>query len=99
VTDEVANSPSWSRFNERVSVTLWTSFLAACLETVVFFACFDPNLLGNIGATPAWLAGRWTAYATGFFFFWAFTFVGSILTAIMLDSSPNASAKRNQSPP
>lgn len=86
-------SSSWSRFNERISVTLWTSFLAACLETVVFFAYFDPMVLGGDETTPTWLALRPAAYAAGFFFFWVFTFVGSVLTAYMLDSGPNAPPK------
>jgi hypothetical protein len=96
VIDETVNSPPWSRSHERISVTLWTSYLAACVETMVFFACFDPLLLANIDAAPGWLAVRPIAYAAGFFFFWAFTFVGSFLTAYMLDSSSNASVKRVQ---
>ena len=83
---------SWSRFSERIGVTLWTSFLAACLETVVFFALFDPMMLGIGQATPPWLAMRTAAYAAGFFFFWTFTVAASALTAYMLDSSPNAPA-------
>jgi hypothetical protein len=94
VIDGEANLSSWSRFKERISVTLWTSFLAACLETAVFFAHFDPMVLANIQATPAWLALRPIAYAAGFFFFWAFTLIGSTLTAYMLDSSSNAPPKR-----
>ena len=86
--DETAHS--WSRFSERVGVILWASFLAACLETTVFFAYFDPMVLDGNASTPTWLALRPAAYAAGFFFFWVFTFVGSTLTAYMLDSGPNA---------
>jgi hypothetical protein len=84
------DTPSWSRFGERVSVISWTSFLAACLETMVFFAYFDPMILDGVETTPTWLALRPAAYAAGFFFFWIFTFAGSTLTAYMLDSSRNA---------
>ena len=92
-SDEETFSPSWSRFRECVSVIAWTSFLAACIETMVFFAFFDPMMLGVIGATPTWMALRPMAYAAGFFFFWVFTFASSTLTAYMLDSSPKAPTK------
>ncbi len=91
--EEGLQSPPWSRFHERVSVIAWTSFLAACVETLVFFAFFDPMVLGIDEATPTWMALRPAAYAAGFFFFWSFTFIGSTLTAYMLDSSPNATPR------
>jgi hypothetical protein len=81
-------SPPWSHFHVCISVIAWTSFLAACIETLVFFAFFDPTVLGIDAAAPTWMALRSAAYAAGFFFFWMFTFVGSTLTAYMLDSSP-----------
>jgi hypothetical protein len=93
VIDDETTSPAWSRLNERISVTTWASFLAACLETVVFFAFFDPAVFGTDQSGPTWLALRPIAYGAGFFFFWAFAFLGSILTAYMLDSSPNAAPK------
>ena len=49
---------TWSRFSERIGVTLWTSFLAACLETLVFFAYLRPLVLGGVEATPSWLTLR-----------------------------------------
>jgi hypothetical protein len=97
--DEGSQPQSWSRFNECVSVIAWTSFLAACVETLVFFAFFDPMVLGIDEATPTWMALRPAAYAAGFFFFWVFTFVGSTLTAYMLGSSPNAPAKSTEPRP
>jgi hypothetical protein len=93
--DETAHS--WSRFSERVGVISWTSFLAACLETMVFFAYFDPMMLDGLETTPTWLALRPAAYAAGFFFFWAFTFVSSTLTAYMLDSGRNAAPSSAES--
>jgi hypothetical protein len=87
VNDDAAH---WSRFSERVSVVAWTSFLAACLETAAFFAYVDPMVLDGLETAPAWLTLRPAAYAAGFFFAWLFTFVGSTLTAYMLDSGPNS---------
>jgi hypothetical protein len=76
---------SWSRFTECVGVALWTSFLAASLETMAFFGLIDPWILGH---------GRMTAYGAGFFFFWLFTFTGAALTAYMLDSSHRVRRER-----
>jgi hypothetical protein len=92
VIESGENLSTWPRFHERIGVSLWTSFLAACLETVVFFAYFDPVVLGSDTFAPVWMALRPVAYAAGFFFFWVFAFMGSLLTAYMLDSSPNAAA-------
>jgi hypothetical protein len=89
---------SWSRLRELLSVTLWTSFLAACLETGVFFAFFDPMVLSGDATTPMWLMLRPTAYAAGFFFFWTFTFVSCTLTAFMLNSGPGAPPKITDPP-
>jgi hypothetical protein len=91
--DEKPSSPPWSRYRECVGVISWTSFLAACVETLAFFAYFDPMVLGCETVTPPWLAYRPAAYAVGFFFFWTFTFIGSTLTAYMLDTSHNAPPK------
>jgi hypothetical protein len=90
--DEETFSPAWSRFRESVSVIAWASFLAACIETMVFFAFFDPVMLGIDEAAP-WMALRPIAYAAGFFLFWVFTFASSTLTAYMLGTSPNAPTK------
>ncbi len=85
--EERAKSGSWSRVKERIGVALWTSFLAASVETAAFFAFLDPWVLGHDESIPPWLAGRPTAYGAGFFFFWLFTFAGAASTAYMLDSS------------
>lgn len=68
---------------------LWSSFLAACLATMVFFAFFDPLLLAHDDAPPAWLADRMTGYAVGFFFFWFVCAVAAVLTAYLIDTRPD----------
>ena len=90
-----SNSSSWSRVKERIGVALWTSFLAASLETSAFFSILDPWVLGHDESIPSWLVGRPAAYGAGFFFFWLFTFAGAALTAYMLDSSRNVLARRD----
>ncbi len=91
--DSESTSSTWSRLTERIGVTLWASFLTACLETVVVFAYFDPAEFGRSQSDATWLALRPIAYGAGFFFFWIINFLGSILTAYMLDSSSNAAPK------
>ena len=77
---------AWPRFREDLGVLLWASFLAACVATMFFFACFDPVLLAHDVAPPAWLADRMTGYAIGFFFFWAVCTIASFLTAYLIDT-------------
>ena len=87
---EPAQDAPWPRVKERLGVALWTSFLAACVETGVCFALIDPRLLACQDALPAWISNRSAAYGTGFFFFWLCTLAAAALTAYMLDSSRNA---------
>ena len=89
---ETSESPS--RLRQDAGVLLWSSFLAACVATMVFFAYFDPQLMSEDHAPPKWLADRMTAYAVGFFFFWCVCAVASFLTAWLIDSR-----ERNESNP
>jgi hypothetical protein len=83
----------WPRFREDLGVLLWASFLAACITTMFFFAFFDPLQLAAAVSSPSWLMDRMTAYAIGFFFFWAMCTIASFLTAFLIDTrSPDQSA-------
>jgi hypothetical protein len=89
--DEASRPAAWSRLSEGLGVALWTSFIAACLETAVVFACFDPMTLGlDDYFAPSLMALRPMIYGLGFFVFWLFTFTGTALTAYMLASGPHA---------
>lgn len=90
---EAPQSAAWSRLSEGVGVALWTSFIAACLETAVVFACFDPITLGLEDFAPSLAALRPIIYGLGFFVFWLFTFIGTALTAYMLLSGPHATQR------
>jgi len=81
--------PPWSRRSQEIGAIVWSSFLAACVATMVFFALFDPVLLGNDDQPPSWLANRMTGYAAGFFFFWIVTMTSALLTAFLLDTLPH----------
>jgi hypothetical protein len=80
--------PPWSRRRQEVGVIVWSSFLAACLATMIFFAFFDPMQLGEDGWPPAWLTSRMAGYAIGFFFFWIVTAVSALLTSYLLETLP-----------
>ncbi len=85
---ETEHPAAGPRLSEGIGVALWTSFIAACLETAVVFACFDPLRLGlDDYFAPSLMALRPMIYAFGFFVFWLFTFVGTALTAYMLSLS------------
>lgn len=68
------------RFHD-VGAVLWSAFLAACVATLFFFAIFDPALLADDEAPPAWIADRQVAYTVGFFFFWA---IGALASGLSL---------------
>ena len=83
----------WPHFREDLGVLLWASFLAACVATLLFFACFDPQLLVDDRAPPQWLADRRAGYTVGFFFFWMMSAIASFLTAYLIETRGNGAAK------
>ena len=76
----------WSPVRQTVAVVAWCSFLAACVETMGFFAYLDPATVGCTQLPPEAPAIRHAAYAIGFFFFWMSTVVAATLTAYLLYS-------------
>jgi hypothetical protein len=95
VSESNESTPPWSRRRQEVGAIVWSSFLAACLAAMIFFAIFDPVQLGNDDQPPAWLANRMAGYAIGFFFFWFVTMVAALLTAYLLDTLPPDNSKQN----
>jgi hypothetical protein len=82
----------WSRLRQDAGALLWSSFLAACVGTVLFFAYFDPMLLADDARPPHWLADRMTGYAIGFFFFWLVCAIAAFLTAWLIDTRAQGNA-------
>jgi hypothetical protein len=70
----------WSRITRDVAMVLWPSFLAAAVETMFFFAIFDPADLGEGTSLADLVANHNAGYAIGFFFFWAFTTLSAALS-------------------
>lgn len=60
---------------QKVIAVLWPSFLVAGLETIVFFTLFDPQYVFT-----EYNISRVGAYSAGFFLFWGFTALPSVLT-------------------
>ena len=60
---------------QKLIAVLWPSFLVAGLQTIVFFTLFDPlYVFTDYDVT------RVGAYSIGFFLFWGFSILPSILT-------------------
>lgn len=85
--DRDAEAP-WSRGRQLVAVVGWSSFLSACLGTLLLFAAVDPlwvidHLLasgfgGHGVLTPSGI------YSLGFFLFWLIGVSAAGLTAWLL---------------
>ena len=76
----------WSRRAQNIVAILWSSFLAACLGTAVFFGHVDPRDLDAI-STPIADFSILTGYAIGFFFFWITSGIASLLAVFMIRTS------------
>ena len=70
-----------------LGIALWSSLLAACLASLLFFAAVDPLLLRDAG--PRLFDGleREGGYALGFFFFWFIATCASTLSLYLARTS------------
>jgi hypothetical protein len=75
-----------ARLWRTAGVVLWSSFLAACVESMFFFAYFDPTFLFSRDLPQFWFESRMASYSVGFFFFWAFTAVAATICATLFDT-------------
>lgn len=88
-----SSAPDWSARSEGIGVAVWTSFVVACIETMITFAFLDPLTLSADGVSASLVALRPALYGCGFFFLWGFAFIACGLTAYMLESGPHAPAR------
>jgi capsular polysaccharide biosynthesis protein len=70
-------------FYRRLGTVVWVSFLAAAVQTMIFFAQFDPAYLNEIASITISI-GRWQGYALGFVFFWTFTFIAGLFCGVVM---------------
>ncbi len=62
---------------------LWPSFLSAIMAEGFFFSMFDPAdlvMLGGVDLPPI------AAYTIGFFFFWAFCAIASMISLYLIST-------------
>lgn len=81
-------------FYRRLGIVMWVSFLAAAIESMLFFAMFDPAYLGQL-SDFAFDITQWQGYAFGFVFFWAFTFISGLFCGVVMALPRTRLAKRN----
>lgn len=80
-------------FYRRLAVVIWVSFLVAAIQTMVFFAMFDPELLGELSTWSVTL-GATQGYTFGFLFFWVFNLVTAFMVGIVMVLPRTKLAKR-----
>jgi hypothetical protein len=70
-----------------VGLVTWSSFLAAGVASMLFFAAVDPQLLHDAGPRIFDNLNREAGYALGFFFFWALAAGAAALSVYMVRSA------------
>jgi len=83
---ELPEQRPWSRKAQAIAAVLWTSFLAAALATMLFFAFVDPGDMEHAMRLPMEHT-RMTGYGLGFFFFWLITGLSSALSVFLLTTA------------
>ena len=91
IQEEYRGARQWSRDRQAMAVVVWVSFLAAAVETMLFFAFFDPVELASL-MDDDFQIGREAGYAVGFFFFWVLSAACSALTAWLVRTAPKRDA-------
>lgn len=65
-----------------IMIVLWPSFLVAIVAEGFFFSLFDPHDLAMVGVHLE--APPLATYTIGFFFFWMFCALASMLTCYLM---------------
>lgn len=65
----------------KIMVVLWPSFLVAIVAEGLFFSMFDPHDMTLFGGHAD--VTRLAVYSIGFFFFWLFCALASLLTCYL----------------
>ena len=81
-------------FWRRMAIVLWVSFFTAAVESMLFFALFDPAYLGQLSSFSMDISSM-EGYALGFVFFWAFTFSAALFSGVVMALPRTRLAKRN----
>jgi len=100
MTDNIQNPEFNQRqikriFYRRLAVVVWSSFLVASVQTMVFFAIFEPVMLGQL-STWSVMIEPLEGYTIGFIFFWIFNLVTAILVGLVLVLPRTKLAKKHR---
>jgi len=82
-------------FYRRLAVVVWTSFLVAAVQTMAFFAAFDPELLGQLATFSVDITAL-EGYTFGFVFFWIFNLITAVLVGLVMVLPRTKLAKRTR---
>jgi hypothetical protein len=77
-----SNRQFWTDFG----LVLWSSFLAAGVASMLFFAAVDPLMLRHAGPQRFEDLNREAGYGLGFLFFWALAASAAALSVYMIRS-------------
>ncbi len=80
-------------FVRRLGIVIWVSFLVAAVQSMVFFALFDPVYLWQLSSWHIDIS-YWQGYAMGFACFWAFLFAAGYVIGIVMALPRAQLAKR-----
>ena len=82
-------------FYRRLAVAIWVSFVVAAVQTMGFFAAFDPVLMGQLATFNVDITAM-QGYAFGFAFFWLFNLITAILVGLVMVTPRTKLAKRTR---
>jgi len=82
-------------FYRRLAVVVWVSFLVAAVQTMGFFAAFDPVLMGQLATFSVNITAL-EGYAYGFCFFWIFNLITAALVGLVMVLPRTKLAKRTR---
>jgi len=80
-------------FYRRMGIVVWVSFFTAAVQSMLFFAMFDPAYLGQLSSFE-FNVSQWQGYAIGFVFFWVFTFSAALFSGVVMALPRTKLAKR-----
>lgn len=70
-------------FYRRLAVVVWVSFIVAAVQTMAFFAAFEPELLGQLATFSIEITAM-EGYSFGFVFFWVFNLITAFIVGIAM---------------
>lgn len=83
-TDVTFNQKQLKRiFYRRLAVVVWVSFIVAAVQTMAFFAAFEPELLGQLATFSVDITAM-EGYTFGFVFFWVFNLITAFIVGIAM---------------